>query len=98
MSMWTNALFAMQIQVCQLVIEPRNFAVCVTYVRRVSSVTRFYHWYLQHKICYKELHTFIENNSDLYMTAKYEPHRTKTSILFGGGLNNRHIYPIAAPI
>ena len=36
MNMWINALFAVQIQVRQLVVEPRNLAGCVIYVDRVS--------------------------------------------------------------
>ena len=40
-SMWTNALFNVQIQVCQLDVEPRNFAGWVIYVGHVSSIARF---------------------------------------------------------
>ena len=36
MNMWTSALFAVQIQVGQLVVEPRNLAGCVIYEGRVS--------------------------------------------------------------
>ena len=44
MSIWTNALFTGQIQVCQLVVEPRNHtAGCVIYVGHVSSIACFYH-------------------------------------------------------
>ena len=32
MRMWTNALFAVLIQVFQLGVEPRNLAGCVMYV------------------------------------------------------------------
>ena len=35
MNMWTYALFAVQIQVCQLVAEPRNLIGCVIYVGHV---------------------------------------------------------------
>ena len=41
MSMWTNALFAVQIQVCQLVVTPRNLAGCGIYVGHVSSIACF---------------------------------------------------------
>ena len=41
MGMWTNGLFAVQIQVCQLVAEPRNIAGCVIYVVHVNSIECF---------------------------------------------------------
>ena len=79
MSIWTNALFTVQIQVCQLVVEPRNHtAGCVICVGHVSSIACFYHQYLQHNLCYKELHAFIEDSKNLHMTAKYEPRGTRT--------------------
>ena len=40
-SMWTNALFPVQIQVCLLGVEPRNLAGWVIYVGHVSSIARF---------------------------------------------------------
>ena len=43
MGLWTNALFGVQIQVCQLVVEPRNLAGCVIYVGHASSISCFYH-------------------------------------------------------
>ena len=79
MSMWTNALFKVQIQVCQLVVEPRNPTDCVIHVGNVSSIACFYHWYLQHNLCYKEQHTFIFiENKKIQLTVKYEPRTTKT--------------------
>ena len=42
-SMWTNALFAVQIQVCELGVEPHNLAGWVIYLGRVSSIAVFYH-------------------------------------------------------
>ena len=39
--LWTKALFAVQTQICQLVVEPRNLAGSVIYVGQVSSC--FYH-------------------------------------------------------
>ena len=39
----TNALFAVQIQVCQLVVAPHNLAGCGIYVGHVSSIACFYH-------------------------------------------------------
>ena len=41
-SMWTNALFAVQIQVCQLGVELRNLAGWVIFVGHVSSMARFF--------------------------------------------------------
>ena len=40
--MWTNALFAVQIHVCQLVVEPRNFAGCLIYVGHINLIACFF--------------------------------------------------------
>ena len=41
MTMWTSALFAVQIQICQLVVTPRNLAGCGIYEVHVSSIACF---------------------------------------------------------
>ena len=43
MNTWINALFAMQIKVCQLVVEPRYLTGCVIHAGHVSSIACFYH-------------------------------------------------------
>ena len=98
MSMWTTALFPVQFQDCQLVVEPRNLFGCVIHVGCVTSIARFYHQYLQQNICYKELHTFIENSNNSYIWQKNMSPTELKLIGFSGGLNNRHNHPIAAPI
>ena len=41
--MWTNALFAVHIQVCHLVVEPCNKPGCVIHVGHASSMKYLYH-------------------------------------------------------
>ena len=95
MSMWISALFAVQIQVCQLVVTPRNLAGCGIYVVHVSSTACF--------IINIFNTTFVTKNCTLLLKITkiyiWQKNMTSTELeLIGstGGLNNSHIYPIAA--
>ena len=82
MSVWSNALFDVQIQVSQLVVEPRNRAVCVIHVGNAS----FRYWCQFDGVFLSLVSSsqpllqrtpyFIENKNNLHVTAENEPHKT----------------------
>ena len=97
MSMWTNALFAVQIQVWQLVVEARNFAGCAIYVGHVSSIGCFL-------LSISSTQHLLQRIARVYgkyqlftvrITADYGPHITKTYWIHRRGPHNSHTYPIA---
>ena len=95
MSMWTSALFAVQIQVCQFVVTPRNLAGCGIYVVRVSSIACFiiniFNTTFVTKTC-----TLLLKITKIYIWQKNMRSTELELIGSTGGLNYSHIYPIAA--
>ena len=77
-SMSTNALFAMQIKVCQLVVELRDLTGCVIYAGHVSSIACFISNIFNTAFVIKNRTRLLKITKSLQMAATNEPHTTRT--------------------
>ena len=88
-SIWINALFAVQIQVCQSVVEPSNLAGCVIYIGHVRSIACFIINILKATFVTKNCRRLFKLTIIYTRQQNMSPHTTRT-FWSAGGLNNSH--------